>query len=136
MECDIYDFGDRTFTVNGGNGANATGGSLLFGNTTYGATGTLIAEGGRQQGGGGVITVIGQGHGVPPRVEVFLKGSVDFSDWFLCMHAAGSMEGIGIIFFGQYNVFVGSNNLIMSFSCVFLDGVSCFRLCLLFSRLW
>src|SRR5947208_16575659 len=68
MECDTYDVGDRTFTVNGGNGANETGGSLLFGNTTSGAAGTLIAEGARQHGGRCVITVIGQRHGVPQRV--------------------------------------------------------------------
>ena len=122
MECDTYDVGDRTFTVNGGNGANATGGSLLFGNTTSGATGTLIAEGGRQQGGGGVITVIGQGHGVPPRVEVFGNGSVDFSDWYSGMNAAGSIEGSGLIFLGQYNLSVGSNNLSTSFSGVLQDG--------------
>lgn len=122
MECDTFDVGDRTFTVNGGNGANATGGSLLFGNTKSGATGTLIAEGGRHQGGGGVITVVGQGYGVPPRVEAFGNGSVDFSDWYSGVNAAGSIEGSGLVFLGQYNLSVGSNNLSTSFSGVLQDG--------------
>lgn len=122
MECDTFDVGDRIFTVNGGNGASATGGSLFFFQTTSGARGTLIVNGGKHQGGGGVITVVGQGGGGQPRVEVFGNGSVDFSDWYSGVNAAGSIEGSGLIFLGQYNLSVGSNNLDTSFSGALQDG--------------
>ena len=122
MVCDTFDVGERTFIVNGGNGAAATGGSLLFFQTTSGAIGTLIANGGKHQGGGGVISVVGQGGGGQPRVEVFGNGSVDFSDWYSGVNAAGSIEGSGLIFLGQYNLSVGSNNLNTTFSGVLQDG--------------
>ena len=122
MVCETFDVGDRTFTVNGGNGVGATGGSFLFWQTTSGATGTLIANGGRHQGGGGVISVVGKGGGGQPRVEVFGNGSVDFSGWYSGVNAAGSIEGSGLIFLGQYNLSVGSNDFDTSFSGVLQDG--------------
>jgi autotransporter-associated beta strand protein len=118
LEFDYNDIGVRTCTANGGNGSGATGGFLYlyYANTN----GTLIANGGTSQGGGGMVVIYGSSQMVP-RLKAFGNGSIDLSGW-TSGNAAASIEGNGQIFLGANRLSIGSNNLNTTFSGAIQDG--------------
>jgi autotransporter-associated beta strand protein len=103
--------GSGTFTNNGG--------TTLFIDSATAANATLIANGGLDGTGGGLIQFIG-GAGGTARMEVFGNGSLDISNNGEL--TTGSIEGTGFIFLGAFNLTVGSNNLSTTFSGVIQDG--------------
>jgi autotransporter-associated beta strand protein len=109
-------------TNNGTSASGAYGGHTEFGDTSTAAHSTLIANGSDNGEAGGVIAFYDAATGGSARVELFGNGSLDISYRDLPGVTLGSIEGDGIIFLGQDNLTVGSNNLATVFSGIIQDG--------------
>ncbi len=125
------DFGDTatadngTFTNHGATVSGAGGGETTFSDSSTAGNATLIANRGSGGGVGGSILFLGKSHGGLARVEVFGNGNLDLSTLTLSNSPSvtiGSIEGDGLVFLGDRNLTVGSNNLSTNFSGVIQDG--------------
>ena len=85
---------------------------------------TLIANGGENGGGGGLIAFEGQTLGGMARVEVFGNGAMDISAQKRGSVTVGSIEGDGDIFLGGAQLGVGRNGLSTTFSGTIQNGGS------------
>ena len=108
-----------TFIANGGMVSGALGGRVYFTifNSTAAAA-TLIANGGvgSGEGEGGGIVFHYSSTGGEARVEVFASGFLDVRGRDIPALTIGSLEGDGLVFLGNVNLSVGSNNLSTVFS--------------------
>ena len=109
-------------TNNGTSASGAQGGHTEFGDTSTAANSTLIANGSDNGEAGGVIGFYDTATGGTARVEVFGNGNLDISYHDLPGMTLGSIEGDGIVFLGQDDLTVGSNNLATVFSGIIQDG--------------
>jgi hypothetical protein len=118
--------GSATINNNGATVSGATGGSMAFKNNSGAGSATLIANGGLNGGGGGLIQFYLGATGDTARVEVFDNGTLDISGVQGGSGApgitTGSVEGSGLVFLGAFNLTVGSNDLSTTFSGRIQDG--------------
>ena len=110
-------------TTNGGVGAGAPGAFTIFTGTLATAdNATLIANGGTNGGGGGLIQFQDGSDGGAARLEVFGNGSLDLSVHDAPGITIGSLEGDGLVFLGANALTFGSNNFSTTFSGVISDS--------------
>lgn len=109
-------------TNNGTSASGAYSGHTEFGDSSTAANSTLIANGSDNGEAGGVIGFYDTATGGTARVEVFGNGNLDISYRDLPGVTLGSIEGDGIVFLGQDNLTVGTNNLATMFSGIIQDG--------------
>jgi hypothetical protein len=114
--------GTATITNNGSAVNGTSGGSTIFHGDSNASAGsaTLIANGGSNGGGGGVIQFGSLFHpsatdGGTARIKIFGNGTLDVTNQYAGV-TVGSIEGTGLIAVGGQNLTVGSNNLSTTFS--------------------
>jgi len=116
--------GTATIINNGGNGAGSIGGYTSFYNPQASASeAVLIANGGVNGGGGGLINFYGEADGGKARIELFGNGTLFISD--LANGSGiivGSIEGDGLVKLGNNPLFTGSNDLSTTFSGTIQDA--------------
>ncbi len=103
-------------TNQGGVVSGAAGGLTQFLDTSTAANAILIANGGSNGGGGGLISFAGDASGGLARIELFGNGTLDISGHSAPGVVVGSVEGSGLVNLGGNNLTVGSNNLSANFS--------------------
>jgi autotransporter-associated beta strand protein len=95
----------------------------LFQDRAMAASATLIANGGANGGGGGLIQLLGQAKGGMARVEVFGNGSLDISQHGGLV-TIGSLEGDGQVFLGSNDLTIGASGLSTTFSGIIQESGS------------
>lgn len=110
----------KSIITNNGSSIDGGGGQTYISNSGSAANATLIANGGTVS--GGSIQFSDDSIGGTARVEVFGNGNLDISPHNAPGVTIGSIEGSGLVFLGQNNLAVGSNNLTTTFSGVMQDG--------------
>ena len=108
-----------TFYANGSTVDGSFGGRVIFSfYTPTAANATLIATGGvgtEEDAGGGILFHYTSAGG-QARVELFGNGFLDIRGHDTPELTIGSLEGDGLVFLGDVNLSVGSNNLSTAFS--------------------
>ena len=108
--------GDAIITSEGASVEGAFGGVTMFQSTSRAANSTLIALGGTNGGGGGLIQFQGSSLGITSRIEVFGNGTLDISTLGTSNLSIGSLEGDGVVTLGDNSLMIGATNLSTTFS--------------------
>ena len=116
--------GTAIFTLNGGTASGATGGSVIFDSQSKADASTLIANGGQNGGGGGLIQFEKHSRGGKARVEIFGNGALDISAQTRGSVTIGSLQGDGDVFLGGNQLLVGQNDLSTVFTGRIQNGGS------------
>ena len=115
------DAANATFLIDGSAVSGASGGTAVFRFQGTADNAIIIANGGVDGGGGGLIQFTGSSMGATSRVEVFGNATLDISEHDLPSVRVGSLEGDGLVFLGPVKLVVGSNGLSTTFSGVVQD---------------
>jgi len=115
------DAGSAIITSKGAAVSDASGGSTLFQFSADAASSTLIAEGGSNGGGGGLIQFEDSSKGGTARAEVFGNGTLTTANHNSTPVTIGSLEGDGQVFIPR-SLIIGSNNLSTTFAGTIQDS--------------